>query len=79
MAKGKSLTVAASANATFGTILVSGTTLYPLMAGEVACTAQCRHHWHQVDLPKGVKMAKAGHGVSSAKSARRSGAGVSSG
>ena len=66
--KGKGVTVSASANALFGTILVSGTTLYTLTAaGKVACTAQCRHSWHQVDLPKGVRKAKAGHGVSAAE------------
>ncbi len=66
-AKGKSLTVSTAANATFGTILVSGTAVYTLKAGKVACTAQCLRIWHQVDLPKGVKKAKAGHGVNAAR------------
>ena len=44
-AKGKSLIVSTSPNATFGTILVSGTTVYTLTAGKVACTAQCQSVW----------------------------------
>ena len=65
--KGKSLTVSTATNATFGTILVSGNTVYTLKASKVACTAQCLHIWHELVLPKGVKKAKAGHGVNAAK------------
>ena len=65
--KGKSLTVSTATNAMFGTILVAGNTVYTLKASKVACTAQCLHIWHELVLPKGVKKAKAGHGVNAAK------------
>jgi predicted lipoprotein with Yx(FWY)xxD motif len=63
----KSLTVSTSTSPTYGTILVSGKTLYTLKPSTVACTAQCLRIWREVALPKAVKKAKAGHGVNAAK------------
>jgi predicted lipoprotein with Yx(FWY)xxD motif len=63
----KSLTVSTTVSATYGTILVSGKTLYTVKPSSVACTAQCLRIWHEVALPKAVKKAKAGHGVNAAK------------
>jgi predicted lipoprotein with Yx(FWY)xxD motif len=51
----------------YGTILVSGRTLYTLQPSKVACTAACLKVWPQLLLPKGVTKATAGAGVSAAK------------
>ena len=50
----------------YGTILVSGKTVYTLKASNVACTAKCLKIWPQVLLPKGVTTATAGPGVNAA-------------
>ena len=63
----KNVVVSTTKNATLGTILVSGTTLYTLKASKTACAAQCLKIWPAVLLPKGAKKATAGVGVSAAK------------
>jgi predicted lipoprotein with Yx(FWY)xxD motif len=62
-------------NARFGTILVSGHTVYTLKPSAVKCTATCLRYWPAVLLPKGVAKATAGRGVNPAKlgSVRRAG------
>ena len=65
--KAKSIAISTSKNSQFGTILVSGTTLYTLKASKTPCTAQCLKIWPEVLLPKGMKKAKAGTGVNAAK------------
>ncbi len=59
--------VATAKNAKFGTILVTGKTVYTLKPSKVACTAQCLKIWPEVLLPKGTTKVKAGPGVSSAR------------
>jgi predicted lipoprotein with Yx(FWY)xxD motif len=54
-------------NATMGTILVSGKTVYTLQASSTPCTAMCLKFWPAVTLPKGVTKAQAGSGVNAAK------------
>ena len=61
------LTITTFKSTTYGTVLVSGTTVYTLKASSVACTAKCLKVWPEVLLPKGVTKATAGHGVSAAK------------
>ncbi len=63
----KAVVVSTSQNAAFGTILVSGKTLYTLKASKTPCRAQCQKFWAELLLPKGVKKAKAGPGVNAAK------------
>ncbi len=61
-------TISTVKNATFGTILVSGNkTVYTVKPSSTACTAACIKVWPMVLLPKGVKHAKAGSGVSAGK------------
>jgi predicted lipoprotein with Yx(FWY)xxD motif len=62
----KHLVVATTQNPTYGTVLVSGKTVYTLKASKVACTAKCLKVWPQLLLPKGVKKPTAGAGVSAA-------------
>jgi predicted lipoprotein with Yx(FWY)xxD motif len=62
-----STVVATSKNAQFGTILVSGNSLYTLKPSATPCTAQCVKIWPEVLLPKGATKAKAGAGVNAAK------------
>jgi predicted lipoprotein with Yx(FWY)xxD motif len=50
----------------YGTILVSGKTVYTLKASSVACGSGCLKIWPEVLLPKGVTMATAGSGVNAA-------------
>jgi predicted lipoprotein with Yx(FWY)xxD motif len=50
----------------YGTILVSGKTVYTLKASSVACGSGCLKVWPEVLLPKGVTMATAGSGVNAA-------------
>jgi predicted lipoprotein with Yx(FWY)xxD motif len=64
---GKSVLVATAKNAKFGTILVSGTTLYTLRPSKTACTAACLKVWPELVLPAGVTKASAGSGVSPSK------------
>lgn len=61
------LVISTAKNASFGTILVSGTALYSLKPSSTPCNAQCTKIWPEVLLPKGVKSAKAGAGVNAAK------------
>ena len=63
----KTLVISTATNSKYGTILVSGRTLYTLKPSGVACTAKCLKVWPEVLLPKGVKKATAGHGVTAAK------------
>jgi predicted lipoprotein with Yx(FWY)xxD motif len=63
-----SMTVSTTKNASFGTILVvSGRTVYTVKPSKTACTGACLQVWPEVLLPKGVKHAKAGSGVSASK------------
>ena len=50
----------------YGTILVSGKTVYTLKASKVSCTTRCLKVWPEVLLPKGVTTATAGPGVNAA-------------
>jgi predicted lipoprotein with Yx(FWY)xxD motif len=59
--------VVSTANDPLGTILVSGKTLYTLKASATPCAAQCLKVWPELLLPKGVKKAKAGAGVSASE------------
>jgi predicted lipoprotein with Yx(FWY)xxD motif len=61
--KAKSIVISTSKNAKFGTILVSGNTLYTLKAGKTPCGAKCLKVWSEVLLPKGATKALAGNGV----------------
>lgn len=54
-------------DAKFGTILVSGRTVYTLKPSAVKCAASCLKYWPAVLLPKGVTRATAGSGVNAAK------------
>jgi len=62
--KVKTVVVSTATTASLGTILVSGTPLYTLKAGKTPCGARCTKVWPQLVLPKGVKRARAGAGVS---------------
>ncbi len=62
----KSVVISTSKNATYGTILVSGNTVYTLRPSSVACTAACLKVWPEVLLAKGVSRAVAGQGVKAA-------------
>ena len=61
------LVISTAKSARFGTILVSGTTVYTLKPNGVACTAKCLKYWPEVLLPKGAAHATAGPGVDAAK------------
>ena len=50
----------------YGTILVSGKTVYTLKASTVACGSGCLKIWPEVLLPKGVTTPTAGAGVNAA-------------
>jgi len=64
----KALVISTTTNPKYGTILVSGTTVYTLKtASKVPCGVKCLKVWPQVLLPKGVKQAKAGNGVNASK------------
>jgi predicted lipoprotein with Yx(FWY)xxD motif len=62
----KSVVVATAKSAKFGTILVSGRTVYTLKPSATKCTATCLKFWAPVVLPAGVTKATAGSGVSAA-------------
>jgi predicted lipoprotein with Yx(FWY)xxD motif len=62
-----SSSVATMKTTKFGTILVSGNTVYTLQPSKTACTTQCLKIWPEVLLPKGVTKAKAGSGVDASK------------
>jgi predicted lipoprotein with Yx(FWY)xxD motif len=59
--------ISTSKSAKFGTVLVSGKTVYTLKASKTACGKACLKVWPEVVLAKGVKKAKAGTGVNAAK------------
>lgn len=59
--------ISTAKSAKFGTVLVSGTTLYTLKASKTACTSQCLKVWPEVLLPKGTTRPEAGSGVTAAK------------
>ena len=50
----------------YGTILVSGKTVYTLKASSVACGSGCLKIWPEVLLPKGTTTPSAGPGVNAA-------------
>ena len=58
--RAKTLVISTTTNPTYGTILVSGKTLYTLKTGKTSCSTSCLKVWPEVLLPKGVKKAKAG-------------------
>jgi predicted lipoprotein with Yx(FWY)xxD motif len=62
-----SVVVSTTKNATLGTILVSGKTVYTLKASKTPCTTECLKIWPALMLPKGVTKATAGAGVSASK------------
>lgn len=59
--------VSTTKNAKFGTILVSGKTVYTLKASKTPCTAKCLKVWPELLVTRGSKKAKAGNGVNAAK------------
>jgi predicted lipoprotein with Yx(FWY)xxD motif len=59
----------------YGTVLVSGDTLYTLKPSKTPCAVACQKVWPEVLLPKGVEKATAGPGVSAAKLGTVKGAG----
>jgi predicted lipoprotein with Yx(FWY)xxD motif len=59
--------ISTTKTAKFGTVLVSGKTVYTLKASKTACGKACLKVWPEVLLAKGVKKAKAGTGVNAAK------------
>ena len=61
------VTVSTATNAKVGTVLVSGKTVYTLKASKTPCTAACLTVWPELVLPKGVKKATAGTGVTASK------------
>jgi predicted lipoprotein with Yx(FWY)xxD motif len=65
--EGKSVTVKTAKVAKFGTVLVSGKTVYTLKPSGTACTAACLKVWPELVLPAGVTKATAGSGVSASK------------
>jgi predicted lipoprotein with Yx(FWY)xxD motif len=62
-----SVVVSTSKTAKYGTILVSGTTLYVLKPSKVACGSGCLKIWLPLTLPQGVTSATAGSGVVASK------------
>jgi predicted lipoprotein with Yx(FWY)xxD motif len=63
----QSVVISTLKTAKFGTILVSGRTVYTLKPDAIKCTTTCLKFWGAVVLPKGVTKATAGSGVSAAK------------
>ena len=63
----KNVVVSTVKNSKLGTLLVSGKTLYTLKASKTACSTSCLKVWPELVLPKGVKKATAGSGVSASK------------
>ena len=59
--------VSTAKSAKYGTVLVSGNTVYTLKASKVTCGANCLKTWPEVLLPAGVMVATAGPGVNAAK------------
>ena len=58
--------VSTTKNSKYGTILVSGKTVYTLKASTVACGSGCLKIWPEVLLPKGTTTPLAGPGVNAA-------------
>jgi predicted lipoprotein with Yx(FWY)xxD motif len=71
----KKVVISAEKTKKFGTILVSGKTLYTLKPSKTVCSAKCWTIWPELLLPKGVTKATAGAGVSAAKLGTVKGAG----
>lgn len=63
----KNIIVSTAKSARYGTILVSTDTVYTFVPNATACASACHKIWIPVLLPKGVKKATAGSGVSAAK------------
>ena len=63
----RSVVISALKTKKFGTVLVSGRTLYTLKPTKTPCTAACLKIWPEVLLPAGVTKATAGPGVNAAK------------
>src|SRR5665213_1879819 len=55
--------IATTQDAQFGTILVSGKTVYTLKASKTPCTTKCLKVWPEVLVAKGTTKAQAGSGV----------------
>ncbi|MGO9660731.1 MAG: hypothetical protein ACLP7F_20545 [Acidimicrobiales bacterium] len=72
---GKGVVVSALKTKKFGTVLVSGKTLYTLKPSKTPCNAACQKIWPEVLLPTGVTKATAGPGVNAAKLGTVKGAG----
>jgi predicted lipoprotein with Yx(FWY)xxD motif len=66
-ATSKGVVVSTAKSSKYGTILVSGKSLYTLKPSATACNAACVSIWPELVLPKGVTKAKAGSGVSASK------------
>jgi predicted lipoprotein with Yx(FWY)xxD motif len=66
-AAAKSVVVSTAKSAKFGTVLVSGKTLYTLKPSKTACTAACLKVWPALVLPSGQSKATAGSGVTASK------------
>ncbi|MGC1419634.1 MAG: hypothetical protein WA786_05900 [Acidimicrobiales bacterium] len=62
----KELVISTIKTAKYGTILVSGHTVYTLTPDAVKCTTTCLKYWNEVLLPPGVTHATAGPGVNAA-------------
>ena len=63
----RALVVSTMKTAKFGTILVSGRTLYTLSASPAGCARACQKYWPEVLLSRGVTHAVAGPGVAASK------------
>jgi predicted lipoprotein with Yx(FWY)xxD motif len=59
--------VAKAKNPTFGTILISGKTVYTLKPSKTPCSTQCLKFWPELLLPKGETHVKVGKGVNAAR------------
>jgi predicted lipoprotein with Yx(FWY)xxD motif len=70
-------TVSTTKTARYGTILISGRTVYTLKPSKVACGAQCLKIWPKVLLPNGVTTTTAGPGVKASRLGTMSGTGGS--
>jgi predicted lipoprotein with Yx(FWY)xxD motif len=66
-AAAKTVVVSTAKSAKFGTVLVSGKTLYTLKPSKTACTAACLKVWPALVLPAGQSKATAGSGVTASK------------
>jgi predicted lipoprotein with Yx(FWY)xxD motif len=62
----QSVVISTLKTAKYGTILVSGRTVYTLKPNSVKCTTKCLTIWAPVVLPTGVHKATAGPGVNAA-------------